>query len=78
MWVSKRFCDVFPIKNGSKQGDALPPLLLTLECTIRTVQVNQDDLKLNDTYQLLVYAHDVNILGGSMHTMKDNAEPFNC
>jgi hypothetical protein len=34
-----------------------------------SVQVNQDGLKLNGTHQLLVYADDVNILGGSMHTV---------
>jgi len=38
------------------------------------VQVNQDDLKLNGTHQLLVYADDVNILGGSVHTVKENAQ----
>ena len=41
-----------------------------LEYTIRRVQVNQDGLKLNGTHQLLVYADDVNILGGSVHTLK--------
>jgi hypothetical protein len=38
------------------------------------VQVNQDGLKLNDTHQLLVYADDVNIFGGSVHTISKNAE----
>ena len=36
--------------------------------------VNQDGLKLNGTHQLLAYADDVNILGGSIHTLKENAE----
>jgi len=31
-------------------------------------------LKLNGTHQLLVYADDVNILEGSVHTVKENAE----
>jgi hypothetical protein len=31
-------------------------------------------LKLNDTHQLLVYADDINILGGSVHTIQENGE----
>jgi len=44
------------------------------ENTIRRVQINQDGLKLNGTHQFLAYADDVNILGGSIHTLKENAE----
>jgi len=40
--------------------------------TFRRVQVNQDGLKLNGTHQLLAYADDVNILGGSIHNIKEN------
>ena len=63
--------DRFPIRNGLKQGDALSPMLFNfgLEYAIRRVQVNQDGLKLNGTHQLLV-----NILGGSLNTLKENAE----
>jgi hypothetical protein len=46
----------------------------TLEYAIRRVQVNRDGLKLNGTHQLLAYADDVNILGGSVQTVKENAE----
>jgi hypothetical protein len=46
-----------------------------LEYAIRRVQANQEDLKLNGTHQLLVYADDnVNILGGSMHTVRKDTE----
>jgi len=31
-------------------------------------------LKLNGTHQLLVYAGDVNMLGGSVHTIKKKKE----
>jgi hypothetical protein len=67
---------MFPIRNGLKQGDALSPLLFNfaLAYTIRRVQVNQDGLKLYGTHQLLVYADDVNMLGGSVHTIKENTE----
>ena len=73
--VGKNLSDVFPIRNGLKQGDALSPLLfnLALEYAIKRVQVNRDGLKLNGKHQLLVYADDVNILEGSAHTVKENA-----
>jgi len=76
VWEGKKVSDKFPIRNGVKQGDTLSPMLFNfpLEYTIRRVQVNQDGLKLNGTHQLLDYADDVNILGGSIHTLKENAE----
>ena len=74
--VGKNLSEMFPIRNVLKQGDALSPLLFNfaLEYAIKRVQVNQDGLTLNGTHQLLAYADDVNILGGSVHTVKENAE----
>jgi sorting nexin-29 len=45
-----------------------------LEYGIRKVQEDQDGLKLNGTHQILVYADDINILGGSVHTIMKNIE----
>ena len=74
--VGKHLSDMFPIKNGLNQGDALSPLLFNfaLDYAIRRVKVNQDGFKLNGTHQLLVYVDGVNILGGSVHSVKENAE----
>jgi hypothetical protein len=71
VWIGKNLSDMFPIRNDLKQGDVLLPLLFSfaLEYAIRRVQVNQDGLKLNGTHQLLAYADDVNILGGSVHVL---------
>jgi hypothetical protein len=67
---------MLPIRNGLKQGDALSPLLFNfaLEYAIRRVQENHDGLTLSGTHQLLVYADDVHILGGSVRTTEKSAE----
>jgi len=74
--VGKNLSDMLPIRNGLKQGDALSPLLFNfdLEFAIRRVQIIQDGLTLNGTHQRLVFADDVNILDGSVHTVKEHAE----
>jgi hypothetical protein len=69
---------VFSFKYGLKQGDALTPLLFkfALENAIKRVQVNQDGFKLNGTHQLLTYGYCVNILRGSVHTLKEDVRRF--
>jgi len=59
-WVGKHSSDMFRIKNGLKQGDALSLLLFnfTLEYTGRMVQANKKGLKLNGTHKFLVHADD--------------------
>ena len=70
--VGKNLSVMFPIRNGLKQGGALWPSVFNY--ANRRVQVNQGDLKLNGTHQLVVYADDVNILRGSVRTIKKNRE----
>ena len=72
--IGKHLSDKFAIKNVLKQGDASAPLLfnIVLNYAITKFQVNQDGLKLNGTYKLLVCSDEVNIMGGSVHTIKKN------
>jgi len=74
--AGKHLSDMFSIKNSWQQVDGLSPLLsnFSVEFAIRRLQVNQEGLKLNGTHQLLVYADDVNVLGGSIHTIEKNTE----
>jgi len=70
--IGKNLSDIFSVRNRRKTGDVLLPLLFNFasEYAFRRVQVNQNGLKLNGTHRFLVYADDVNILGGSVHTVK--------
>jgi hypothetical protein len=67
-------CDNFPIQNDIKQGDALSPLLFnfTVEYAVRMVQESQ--VGLNGTHQLLAYADYVILLGYDIDTMNKNIE----
>jgi hypothetical protein len=67
---------MFPIRNYLIQGNNLTPLLFNifLEYAIRRVQVIQDGLKLEGAHHRLVYATDVKMLGGSLHTIKEKLE----
>jgi len=64
--LRKHLSDVFPIRNGLKQGNALPPLLLSfaVEYSTRRVQVH------NRFWFMLIM---LNKLGGSVHTIKKNS-----
>jgi hypothetical protein len=46
----------------------------SLEYVIRKVQEKQVELKLNGTYQLLIYANDVNLWADNINVIEKSAE----
>jgi hypothetical protein len=73
--IANIYLHIFPIKNVLKQ-DALLPLFFNFAAVyiFKKVQENQEGLKLNGMNHNVVYAIDVNILGGSIHTIQKNTE----
>jgi len=57
--------DIFEIRNGLKQGDALSPLLFNfaLEYAIQKIKEDKKALILNGLNQLFVYVDDVDLIG---------------
>jgi hypothetical protein len=74
--TGKYLSDAFPIQNDLKQGDALSPLLFNsaLKCVMKKIKENKETLELNVTYQLLVYADDVNLLGKNINAINKNTQ----
>jgi len=69
--IGKNLLGAFPIQNGMKQGDALFLLLFisALEYSIGKIQENQENLELNGTLKVLVYADDVDMLLENINTL---------
>jgi hypothetical protein len=76
VWIGKHLPGIIFIYTDLEQRDALLPLHFNcaLEHAIWKVQVNQDRLKLNVTWQCLIYADYVNLPDGNIYTTKKNTE----
>jgi hypothetical protein len=63
---------MFHIQNGLKQGEVLLPLIFNfpLAYSTRKVQGNQVGVKQNGTYQLLVCADNINLVGYDKNTIR--------
>ena len=63
--IGKNLSEMFPVRNGLKQRDAVLPFFfnLALEYAKRKFQVNHYGLKLNGTHQLLFYGEVAYIQG---------------
>jgi hypothetical protein len=74
--ICKHIFDVFPIQNGLKHVDAILKLLFitALEYTIRKIQANQNELKLNVTHQLQACTDDIQLTSKNIPTFKKSAE----
>jgi len=70
--VGRNLPKLLPIKGRFETRRC--SVAIAFQLCVRKVQVSQDGLKLNGTHQLLVYADNVIVLGGNIHTIKENAE----
>jgi hypothetical protein len=73
--INKYLSCNFPIQNGRKQDGLSPlPFNFPILYAIKIDQESRVGLKLNGTYQLLVYVHDVNLLDYNIDTKKEDIE----
>ena len=69
--VGKHMYEMLYILGGMKQDAFLPMFVnYAVEYARSSDKVNQNGLKLNGSKQLLVYADNINVWGGSIHTIQ--------
>jgi hypothetical protein len=72
--AAKCLSDTFPLKNEKRERFIAIDVSSALDYAIKRDQADQEGLKLNATYEALIYAEDVKIFGGSIYNIQMNTK----
>jgi hypothetical protein len=69
---------MFPTQKSLQEGHTTTASQIALKYTIRKVEENQKQVKMNWRNPVLVFPNDINLLSKSMHAIKENGSFISC